>query len=317
MRRARMTIVGAGHVGATCAHWAAAKELADIVLVDVEEGTPQGKALDLFEAAPLERFDVNIVGSNGYDATAESDLAIIAAGAMLQPGMNREQLMEENVKIVAEAAVQIAGRSPDAVLLVVTSPVDATVHAAWKASGFPPARVLGQAGLLDAARYKAFIAQEIGCSVEDISALVMGGHATDMLPLPRYTSVGGIPVTQLIPAGKLDDIVTRTRNGGAEILGLLKTSNAYYAPAAAVVNLAESIIRDKRRILPCAAFCEKEYGVGGHFVAVPCVLGRNGVEKVVEVSLDEKERGVFNQSVERARTFCAAADKLLAKQPQG
>jgi malate dehydrogenase len=312
MKRAKITIIGAGNVGATCAHWAASKELGDIVLVDIVEGMPQGKALDLYEASPIEGYDSNITGTNSYDATADSDIVIVTSGLARKPGMSRDELLEKNVRIVAEVTKQAAEASPNAILIIVSNPLDAMVHTAWKVSGFPTDRVVGQAGILDVARYRSFIAAEVGCSVEDVSALLMGGHGDDMVPLPRYTSICGIPVTQFIPAGKLNDIVARARNGGAEIVSLLKTGSAYYAPAAATISMAESIVRDKHRILPCAAYCDSEYGVGGHFVGVPCMLGATGVSKVIEVELDAKEKELFTASVEHVKKLCAAADKVMA-----
>lgn len=312
-QRAKITIIGAGNVGATCAHWAATKELGDLVLVDIIEGMPQGKALDLFEAGPVEGYDVRVVGANSYEETADSDIVIITSGMPRKPGMSRDQLLETNVKIVADVTAKAAEKSPNAVLIVVSNPLDAMVYVAHQVSGFPTNRVVGQAGVLDTARYRTFIANEIGCSVEDVSALLMGGHGDDMVPLPRYTTVSGIPVTQLIPSGKLEDIVTRTRNGGAEIVNLLKTGSAYYAPAAATIAMAESMIRDKKRVLPCAAYCDEEYGVGGYFVGVPCILGRGGVEKVVEVELDDREREMFESSVKHVKQLCAAARKFLPK----
>lgn len=313
MKRAKITIIGAGNVGATCAHWAAAKELGDIVLLDIVEGLPQGKALDLFEASPVEGFDSRITGTNHYEDTADSDVVIITSGIARKPGMSRDQLLETNTKIVADVAAKAAQHSPNAVIIVVSNPLDAMVYAAWKVSGFPSNRVIGQAGVLDVARYRSFIAMEIGCSVEDVSALLMGGHGDDMVPLPRYTTVSGIPVAQLIPAGKLDEIVTRARNGGAEIVGLLKTGSAYYAPSAATVAMAESILRDKKRVLPCAAYCDKEYGVGGFFVGVPVVLGTGGVERIIEVELDGKEREMFAVSVGHVKELCAATEKFLTR----
>jgi malate dehydrogenase len=311
MRRAKITVIGAGNVGATCAHWAAAKELGDIVLVDIVEGLPQGKALDLAEAAPIEGFDVRLVGANEYAETAGSDLVIITSGVPRKPGMSRDQLLETNVRIVADVTAQAAAQSPDAILIVVSNPLDAMVYTAHAVSQFPTQRVMGQAGVLDAARYRSFIAAEIGCSVEDVQAMLLGGHGDDMVPLTRYTTVSGIPVTQLIASGRLDDIVTRTRNGGAEIVNLLKTGSAYYAPAAATIAMAESIIRDKKRVLACAAYCNEEYGVGGYFVGVPCILGRGGVEKVIEVELDAREREMFDASVEHVKELCKATKKLL------
>ncbi|RMF74493.1 MAG: malate dehydrogenase [Planctomycetota bacterium] len=312
MRRAKITIIGAGNVGATCAHWAASKELGDITLLDIVEGMPQGKALDLFQASTIEDFDSRLIGTNDYADTAGSDVVIITSGIARKPGMSRDDLLATNVKIVSEVTSKVVETSPDAVLIIVSNPLDAMVYTAWKVSGFPTSRVVGQAGVLDVARYKAFIAQELDCSVEDVSALLMGGHGDTMVPLPRYTSVSGIPVTQLIPAGKLDEIVTRTRNGGAEIVGLLKTGSAYYAPSAATVAMAESIIRDKKRVMASAAYCESEYGVGGYFVGVPAVLGAGGVEKVIEVELDAKEKEMFQTSVEHVKELCAQTEKFLA-----
>lgn len=313
MRRAKITIIGAGNVGATCAHWAASKELGDIVLVDIVEGLPQGKALDLYEAAPVEGYDVAITGTNDYEATAGSDVVIITSGIPRKPGMTRDQLLETNVKIVADVTAKAVARSPDAILLVVSNPLDAMVYTAHTVSGFPTQRVVGQAGVLDTARYRAFIAAEIGCSVEDVQAMLLGGHGDDMVPLPRYTTVNGIPVTQLIAPGKLEEIVTRTRNGGAEIVNLLKTGSAYYAPAAATLAMTESILRDKRRVLPCAAYCDAEYGVGGYFVGVPCVLGRNGVERVIEIKLEPREREMLDASVAHVKELCAATTRFLPK----
>ncbi|MBK9118772.1 MAG: malate dehydrogenase [Phycisphaerales bacterium] len=313
MKRAKVTIIGAGNVGATCAHWAAAMELGDIVLVDIVEGMPQGKALDLYQASPIEGYDAAITGTNDYAATAGSEVVIITSGIPRKPGMSRDQLLETNVKIVADVTAKAIAQSPDAVLIIVSNPLDAMVYTAHQVSGFPTQRVVGQAGVLDTARYRAFIASELGCSVEDVQAMLLGGHGDDMVPLPRYTTVGGIPVTQLMGSGKLDEIVTRTRNGGAEIVNLLKTGSAYYAPAAATIAMAESIIRDKKRVLPCAAYCEKEYGIGGYFVGVPCVLGAGGVEKVLEIELDTREKEMFAASVEHVKELCEATRKYLPK----
>jgi len=313
MQRAKITIIGAGNVGATCAHWAAAKELGDVVLIDIIEGLPQGKALDLFEAAPIEGYDLQIAGANDYEASADSDIVVITSGVPRKPGMSRDQLLETNVKIVAEVTARAVEKSPEAILVVVSNPLDAMVYTAHQVSRLPTARVIGQAGVLDTARFRAFIAAEIGCSVEDVQAMLLGGHGDDMVPLPRYTTVSGIPVTQLISPGKLEELVTRTRNGGAEIVNLLKTGSAYYAPGAATVAMVESIIRDKHRVLPCAAYCDEEYGVGGYFVGVPCVLGRNGVEKVLEVELDAREKELFETSVQHVKDLCAATRKYLPK----
>jgi len=309
MRRAKITIIGAGNVGATCAHWAAAAELGDIVLLDIVDGLPQGKGLDLMQASPIERFDSHIVGTNDYADTAGSDIVIITSGIPRKPGMSRDDLMSTNMKIVRGVTEQAVKHSPDAVYIVVSNPLDAMVQTAWKASGLPTNKIVGQAGVLDTARYRAFIAMELNCSVEDITAVLMGGHGDDMVPLPRYTSVGGIPVTELIPQNRLDAIIERTRVGGGEIVSLLKTGSAYYAPSAATVQMAEAIIKDKRRILPCAAFCDGEYGVGGYFVGVPCILGRNGVERVIELDLTEDEKRLFQASVEHVKELVAWVEK--------
>ena len=311
--RAKITIIGAGNVGATCAHWAAAKELGDIVLLDIVEGLPQGKALDLREASPIERFDSAIVGTNDYQDTANSDVIIITSGLARKPGVSRDDLLVKNVEIVRAVTEQAAKHSPNAILIVVSNPLDAMVYTAWKASGFPTHRVMGQAGVLDTARYCTFISMELGCSVEDITALLLGGHGDDMVPLPSYTSVAGIPVTHLIPKDRLDAIVDRARKGGAEIVNLLKTGSAYYAPAAASVQMAEAIIKDKKRILPVAAYCEKEYGIGGYFVGVPAVLGKNGVEKVLEVPLSAEEKAAFQVSIDHVKELVELADKLATK----
>ena len=308
--RAKITIIGAGNVGATCAHWAAAAELGDVVLVDIVEGMPQGKALDLRQASPIERFDCEIVGTNSYEDTAGSDVVIITSGLPRKPGMSRDDLIPKNVAIVKSVTEQAAKHSPDAVLIVVSNPLDAMVYTAWKASGFPTNRVVGQAGILDISRYRAFIAMELDCSVEDISALLLGGHGDDMVPLTSYTSVAGIPVTHLIPRDRLDAIVERTRKGGGEIVSLLKTGSAFYAPAAASVQMAEAIIKDKRRVLPCAAYCDKEYGIGGYYVGVPCMLGKNGVEKVLEVPLSADENAAFQLSIDHVKELVAQVHKL-------
>src|SRR3954451_8054442 len=294
MRRAKISIIGARNVGATCAHWAVSKELGDVVLVDIPqvEGMPQGKALDLFEATPVAGVDTKVTGATSYEPTAGSDVVIITAGMPRKPGMSRDDLIATNTGIVKSVAENVAKHSPDAVMIVVSNPLDAMVYVAWKASGFPTKRIVGQAGVLDAARYRSFLAMEIGCSVEDVHALLLGGHGDDMVPLKRYAFAGGIPVTQLVKPERLEQIIDRARKGGGEIVNLMKTS-AYYAPASATVAMAESIIRDKKRIMPCAAFCQKEYGVGGYFVGVPCVLGSGGVERVLEIELDQDEKKMF------------------------
>jgi malate dehydrogenase len=308
MQRAKISIIGAGNVGATCAHWAAGKELGDIVLVDIPqvEGMPQGKALDLYESSPIEGFDAKIIGTTTYEPTANSDVVIVTAGVARKPGMSRDDLININTGIVKSVAASVAQYSPNAVMIVVSNPLDAMVYVAWKSSGFPTKRIVGQAGVLDTSRYRSFLAAEIGCSVEDVQALLLGGHGDDMVPLLRYTFAGGIPITQLVKKERLDEIVKRARNGGAEIVQLLKTGSAYYAPAAATVQMAEAIIKDKKRILPCAAYCEKEYGIGGYFVGVPCVLGTGGVEKVIEIELDDAERRMFQTSVDHVKELVKA-----------
>jgi malate dehydrogenase len=319
MRRAKISIVGAGNVGATAAHWAASKELGDIVLVDIPEipdpkepgkklpnTQPAGKALDLYESSPIEGFDARIIGTTNYEPTSNSDVVIVTAGVPRKPGMSRDDLISINTGIVKSVAESVAKYSPNAVMIVVSNPLDAMVYVAWKASGFPTKRIIGQAGVLDTARYRSFLAQEIGCSVEDVHALLLGGHGDDMVPLPRYTFAGGIPITQLVKKDRLEQIVKRARDGGKEIVDLLRTGSAYYAPAAATIQMAEAIIRDKKRILPCAAYCDKEFGVGGYFVGVPCVLGTEGVERVIEIEMDENERKMFNTSVEHVKELVRA-----------
>ncbi len=312
MRRAKISIVGAGNVGATAAHFAVAKELGDVVLLDIAEingvanTAPAGKALDLYESTPVEGVDVRVQGTTDYADTAGSDVVIVTAGIPRKPGMSRDDLIATNTKIVADVSAKVAKASPHAVLIVVSNPLDAMVYVAWKASGFAPNKVIGQAGVLDAARYRSFLAAEVGVSVEDVHALLLGGHGDDMVPLTRYTFAGGIPITQLVKPERLAEIVQRARDGGAEIVKLLKTGSAYYAPAAATIAMAESVIKDKRRVLPCAAYCDKEYGIGGFFVGVPCVLGSNGVEKVLEIELDESEKRAFQTSVDHVKELVKA-----------
>ncbi|MGI8908774.1 MAG: malate dehydrogenase [Candidatus Sumerlaeaceae bacterium] len=295
-RRNKITIVGSGNVGATAAHWAASKELGDIVLVDIVEGVPQGKALDLYEAGPVELFDANITGTNDYKATANSDVVIITAGLARKPGMSRDDLMKTNAGIVKSVTEQIARHSPDCIIIVVSNPLDVMAYVAYKASGFPKNRVVGMAGILDTARYRSFIAEEAKVSVEDIQALVLGGHGDSMVPLVSYTTISGIPVTEFIPKDKLDKIVQRARDGGIEIVNLLKTGSAYYAPSAAAVQMAEAILKDKKRVLPCAAWLEGEYGISGVFCGVPVLLGANGVERIIEVPLTTDERAALQKS---------------------
>ena len=297
MRRAKISVIGAGNVGASCAVWAASKELGDIVLVDIPEsvGVAQGKALDLFCASPMERFDANITGTADYKDVEGSDVVIVTAGIPRKPGMSRDDLIATNVKIVKSVSEQIANAAPDAVVILVSNPLDAMVYTAWKATGFPTNRIVGQAGCLDVARFRAFLAMELDVSIEDIQALLLGGHGDDMVPLPRYTSVHGIPVSQLLPEEIINTCVERAKVGGGEIVKLMGTS-AYYAPASGSVQMAEAIIKDKKRILPCAAFCDGQYGIDGLFVGVPAVLGKNGVERIVEIDLDESEQALMDES---------------------
>ena len=302
MSRPKISVIGAGNVGATCAHWAAAKELGDIVLVDIPDkvGVAQGKALDLACCGPIERFDSSITGTSDYKDVADSDVVIITAGLPRKPGMSRDDLIATNVKIVKSVSEQVAKHAPDSVVIVVANPLDAMVYTAWKTTGFPTNRILGQAGCLDVARFRTFIAMEIGCSVEDVTALLMGGHGDDMVPLPRYTSVHGIPVQQLLPDETITACVERAKVGGGEIVKLMGTS-AYYAPASGSVQMAEAIIKDKKRILPCAAYCDAEYGVGGYFVGVPCVLGAGGMEQVIQIDLDNQEQALMDESVSHVK----------------
>jgi len=302
MRRAKISIIGGGNVGASCALWAAERELGDIVVLDIPQmaDAVKGKMLDLAQCGPVERFDAAVVGTADYRDTAGSDVVIVTAGIPRKPGMSRDDLLQTNVKIVKSVAEQVAAHSPEAVMIVVSNPLDAMVYTAWKASGFPTERIVGQAGCLDVARFRTFIAMELGVSVEDIQALLLGGHGDDMVPLPRYTSVHGIPISQLLSAKTIDACVQRTKVGGGEIVKLMGTS-AYYAPASGTVMMAEAIIKDKKRILPCAAFCQNEYGVGGYFVGVPCVLGAAGVEKVIEVELDADERKLMDESISHVK----------------
>ncbi|QDV11067.1 Malate dehydrogenase [Rosistilla oblonga] len=314
MKRAKITIIGAGNVGATCAHWCAAAELGDIVLLDIPaaEDMPKGKALDLMQASPIMGFDSNLVGTTSYEDSRDSDVIVVTAGIPRKPGMSRDDLLATNAKIVSSVGEQIKATSPNAVVIVVSNPLDAMVQQMLKVTGFAPNKVVGQAGVLDTARYRAFLAMELGVSVEDISAMLMGGHGDTMVPIPSCTSVGGIPVTQLLSQQRLDEIVDRTRKGGAEIVSLLKTGSAYYAPAAACTQMVEAIVKDKKRLIPCAAYCDTEYGVGGFYVGVPCVLGTDGVEKIVELKLTDEEKSNFQKSVEAVKSLVATMDGLLS-----
>ena len=301
LKRAKITIVGAGNVGATAVHWAAAKELGDIVLVDIIEGVPQGKALDLFEASPVEGYDCRIIGSNDYAPTADSDVVVVTAGLPRKPGMSRDDLLAKNTEIVKSVVQQIAKLSPEAILIIVSNPLDVMTYVGLKVSGFPKNRVVGMAGILDTARYRSFIAEALDVSVEDIQALVLGGHGDSMVPLLRYTTVSGIPVAQLLEKEKLDAIVQRTRDGGIEIVNYLKTGSAYYAPAASVIQMVESVVKDKKRILPCCAWLEGEFGLNDVMVGVPVVLGAGGIEKIIEVELTAEERNALTTSAQHVK----------------
>jgi malate dehydrogenase len=298
----KITVVGAGNVGATTAQRVAEKELAGtVVLVDVVEGIPQGKGLDQWQSAPIEGFDSRIVGTNGYDETANSDIVIITAGIARKPGMSRDDLLNTNAGIVKQVSEQVKKTSPKAIVIVVSNPLDVMCYVAKEVTGFPRERVLGMAGVLDTARYRGFLAEALDVSVRDIQAMVLGGHGDTMVPLISYTSVSGIPVTQLMDRAKLDAIVDRTRNGGAEIVKHLKTGSAYYAPSAGAVQMTEAIVNNQRRILPCAAWLDGEYGMKGLFLGVPCKLGRNGLEKIIEVELTADERAALAKSAEAVR----------------
>jgi len=305
--RPKITVVGAGNVGASVAQYAVEKELGDVVLVDVVEGIPQGKALDLAQAGPIHRYDATLIGSNGYDETADSDVVVITAGLARKPGMMRDDLLFKNAEIVGSVVEQVAARSKNAILVLVTNPLDAMVQLAWKKSGFPSKRVIGMAGVLDSARFRTFIAQELNVSVENVTAFVLGGHGDTMVPLPRYSTVAGIPITDLLPKEKIDALVTRTANGGAEIVAHLKTGSAYYAPAASAVEMVEAILRDKKKILPCAAYLDGQYKTKGLYVGVPVKLGRSGVEQIMEIQLTPDEQAAFDKSAGAVREL---VDKL-------
>jgi len=303
--RKKVTVVGAGNVGATTALWIAAKELADVVLVDIMEGVPQGKGLDLLEATPIIGSDVQVAGSNTYEETANSDIVVITAGFPRKPGMSRDDLLKANYDVIAASVEKVVAQSPNSILILVTNPLDAMAQTAYKLSKFSRNRVIGMAGVLDSARFATFIAQELNVSVENVNAFVLGGHGDTMVPLPRFTTVAGIPITELLDAGTIERLVQRTRDGGAEIVKYLKTGSAYYAPSAAVTEMVEAILKDKKKILPCAAYLEGEYGIQGLFVGVPCKLGANGIESVIEIKLSEPEQAELNRSAEAVRQLVA------------
>jgi malate dehydrogenase len=294
--RKKVTIVGSGNVGATAAHWIAAKELADVVLIDIVEGVPQGKALDLLEAMPIEKRDVNIVGTNDYADTANSDIVVITAGIPRKPGMSRDDLLSTNYKIMKDVVGKVVQHSPNCILIIVSNPMDAMAQTAYRIAGFSRNRVIGMAGVLDSARFRTFIAEELKVSVENVTAFVLGGHGDTMVPLARYSTVAGIPITELMDKATLDRLIQRTRDGGAEIVKYLKTGSAFYAPSAATTEMVEAILKDKKKILPCGAFLEGEYGIHGLYVGVPCKLGARGIEDVIEIKLTAEEKAQLEKS---------------------
>jgi malate dehydrogenase len=303
--RKKVSIVGAGNVGATAAHWIAAKELADVVLIDVVEGIPQGKALDLLEAMPIEKRDVSVIGANDYAATANSDIVIITAGIPRKPGMSRDDLLNTNFKIMSDVVAKVVAQSPECILIIVSNPLDAMAQTAYRQAGFNRERVIGMAGVLDSARFRTFIAEELKVSVENVTAFVLGGHGDTMVPLARYSTVAGIPITELIEPARLEAIIQRTRDGGAEIVKHLKTGSAFYAPSAAAVEMVEAILKDKKKILPCAVYLEGEYGIKGYYIGVPCKLGAAGLEQIIEIKLTPEEDAALKKSAEAVKELCA------------
>jgi malate dehydrogenase len=303
MKRKKISVIGAGHVGEVTAQRIAYRELGDVVLLDIIEGMPQGKGLDLLESTPVVGCDSSISGANDYADTAYSDIVVITSGFPRKPGMSRDDLLNTNFKVIKEVTEKVAAKSPDAIIIVVTNPLDAMVQTAFKVSGFPKNRVMGMAGILDSTRFRTFIAQELNVSVENVHALVLGGHGDTMVPLPRFSTVAGVPITEFIPKERIDQIVQRTRKGGGEIVALLKTGSAYYAPAAAIAEMVEAIVKDKKKILPCAAYLEGEYGIEGIFVGVPVKLGAGGVEQIIELKLNDEESAALAKSAEAVRSL--------------
>jgi malate dehydrogenase len=303
--RKKITIVGSGNVGATAAHWMASKELGDVVLIDIIPGVPQGKGLDLLQAMPIEKRDSFVLGTEDYKDTANSDIVVITAGIPRKPGMSRDDLLNTNYKIMQDVVGKVVTHSPNSILIVVSNPLDAMAQAAYKISGFSRNRVIGMAGVLDSARFRAFIAMELGVSVENVTAFVLGGHGDTMVPLPRYSTVAGVPITELMEKSTIERLVQRTRDGGAEIVKYLKTGSAYYAPSAAVTEMVEAIIKDKKKILPCAAYLEGEYGIHGLFVGVPCKLGARGIEDVWEIRLTDEEMAALKKSADAVKELVA------------
>jgi malate dehydrogenase len=308
LMRDKITIVGAGFVGATAAHWCAVKELGDVVLVDIVDGMPQGKALDLLEAGPIEGYDLNIVGTNDYADTAGSNIVVVTAGLPRKPGMTREDLVNVNGKIIKDVIENVTKHSPDAIIILVTNPLDTMTYVAKQASGFPRERIIGQAGILDGARMRAFMALELGVSVENTHAFVLGGHGDEMVPLPRYSTVAGIPMTELLPPERVEAIVQRTRKGGGEIVSLLKKGSAFFAPSAATMQMVEAILMDRKQILPCSVYLEGEYGLNDICFGVPVKLGSKGVEQIMEIDLTDEEQGALNKSAELIRSSMASLE---------
>jgi malate dehydrogenase len=304
--RKKISIVGGGFVGATAAHWCAVKELGDVVLVDVLEGMPQGKALDLLQAGPVEGYDLNIIGTNNYEDTAGSDIVVVTAGLPRKPGMTREDLVVTNGNIIRQVMENVMRHSPDAIVILVTNPLDTMVYLAKKVSGLPRERIIGQAGILDSARMRAFIAMELNVSVENTHAFVLGGHGDEMVPLPRYSTVAGIPITELLPAERIEAIVDRTRKGGGEIVALLKQGSAFFAPSASTIQMVEAIVKDRKQILPCCVYLEGEYGLNDICFGVPVKLGSGGMEQILEINLTDEERAAMNRSADLIRSSMAA-----------
>jgi malate dehydrogenase len=303
--RKKVTIVGAGNVGATAAHWIASKELADVVLIDIMDGVPQGKGLDLLEAMPIEKRDSYVLGTQDYADTAGSDVVVVTAGIPRKPGMSRDDLLNTNHKIMKDVVGKVVQYSPNCILIIVSNPLDAMAQAAYKMSGFPRERVIGMAGVLDSARFRTFIAQELNVSVENVTAFVLGGHGDTRVPLPRYSTVAGIPITELMDAATVERLVQRTRDGGAEIVKYLKTGSAYYAPSAAATEMVEAILKDKKKILPCAAYLQGEYGISGLYVGVPCKLGAKGLEQIIEIKLTADEKAALDKSAAAVKELVA------------
>jgi malate dehydrogenase len=318
MARKKIALIGAGQIGGTLAHLAAAKELGDVILFDIVDGTPQGKALDLSQSAPVEGFNSAIKGTSEYKDIAGADVVIVTAGVPRKPGMSRDDLLEINLKVMEQVGAGISKYAPDAFVICITNPLDAMVWALQRFSGLPSSKVVGMAGVLDSSRFRYFVADELKVSVEDVSAFVLGGHGDSMVPLPRYSTVAGIPLTDVVKMGwlskdKLEAIIQRTRDGGAEIVGLLKTGSAYYAPATAAIEMAESYLKDKKRVLPCAAYLKGEYGVKGTYVGVPVVIGAGGAERVIEISLNNSEQKAFEKSVQAVEGLIEACKKIAPK----